>query len=147
MTWSEMIRCAACGIPKDEDDSSWFSVVEDRWHDTLKILKCDSSRTTAADMYFVCCAAHVQRLVCDWMLTGKLQCRIEPGHQLTKIEQPSELNDEVQLGELMVDREALLGAARRPEMLLAILDAIDVVLEASKGEQSMREEEELVFDA
>ena len=121
-------------------------MIEDRWHDTLKILKVDSSTLVTSDTFFLCCAAHVRELVRDWMLTGKLQCRMEPARQLASAEQRIQLEGEVQLGELMVDREALVSAARRPEMLLAVLDAIDVVLQTS-SEQSPEDEEELVFDA
>jgi hypothetical protein len=126
--------CEVCGR-QEADHSGWFLVAEDGSRDTLDVLPWDERVANQPGMCQVCCADHVQRLAASWMMP-----QTESHLQLSPPRRPPEPNLEEQgaaalLGELSINRAWIGGGAGEDQdSLLAILDAIEVVLRDPAGE-------------
>ena len=98
--------CEICGIERDKSDR-WFLLLEDRWQDTLKIIRWEPHLAPELGIQRLCCSAHLQQLVYHWMLAGSL----------TRV---------------VADRTNKAVANAQPQLLLAMLDALGAALESSE---------------
>ena len=141
--------CEICGVRKRPDSKGWFLVLENQWRDNLEILAWDPVLAAQPNMMHLCCSEHVQELVCEWM-------RPTPGQPALEGRLPDLVAGEtdafrraaLQLGQLSVDR-AMLGEDH--EHLMAVLDALEVALQAQasspKEEEDAEDARMLVYDA
>src|SRR5581483_3501736 len=65
--------CDICGIERDKSDR-WFLLLEDRWQDTLKILRWGSQLAPEFGTQRLCCSAHLQQVVCSgcWLAAWRM---------------------------------------------------------------------------
>ncbi len=141
--------CEVCGTRKRPESKGWFLVLENQWRDNLEILAWDPVLAAQPYMMHLCCSEHVQELVCEWMRPtaepAPLESRLP---DFVAGDADAFRRAALQLGTLSVDR-ALLGEDH--EHLMAVLDALEVALQAQAS--SLREEEDpesmrmLVYDA
>ena len=106
--------CEICGIERGKSDR-WFLLLEDRWQDTLKILRWEPHLAPELGIQRLCCSAHLQQLVCQWMLAGSL----------------AYVPADMPLKDLLAHKSdtPLRNIAREPEIALALLDAVNALLE------------------
>jgi hypothetical protein len=116
--------CSVCGMIKAETES-WFLLVENRWHDRLKIVRWDENAAKFDTTYHACGLAHAREFLHAWVTAGELL----PPHKMTLRPFPEEQSDEVQsIGDLSIHRHSLKNT---PEGLKSLLDAVVCAL---KGE-------------
>ncbi len=111
--------CDICGVERDKSDR-WFLLLEDRWQDTLKILRWGSQLAPEFGTQRLCCSAHLQQVVCQWMLAGSL-AHVPAGMPLKDLSAPK-------------SDTLLQNIACEPEMTLALLDVINALLENFKND-------------
>lgn len=125
--------CAICGEEPPNPGSS-FLLTENRWEDTLKVLRWSAEVSQHPAVRLACCTAHVRELVLHWMTTGSLNY---PFAQFTSAATAPQLAFESQyrsgtgrrthvLGELSVDRSSIgrifSENARSVELMLGALE-------------------------
>ena len=151
--------CSICAESKS-GQSNWFSLVEDKWLDRLKILHWNETLAAQKGMQCVCSAAHAQGLVAHWMATGSLDypfARSSPTEKRPPPRSDRKGSQEQQkvwsvppgqlIGELAVDRASLERVlVENPSALSSILEALLGALRAEPvvAEQQLREELMLV---
>ena len=130
--------CTICGVKKTAPNT-WFVVVENRWEDTLRVLRWDDELTRTVGAHAACCIAHVQELVLHWMTTSSLNYPFaKPPWLEASLGLPQgawDLKMEIDtgearvLGELAVDREAIKRVLNEsPHSLISMLGALKTAL-------------------
>ena len=129
-------RCEVCGI-EERDHSSWLLVSDQPRAHNIDILKWNEKLAQQPGICHLCCSEHVQILVSTWMMP-------DLGIPERAEEASAEESNSI-LGEFNFDRACLSGGLETDrESLLAMLDAVEVVLTSSKFEDEGRPQ---VFDA
>jgi hypothetical protein len=129
-------KCEVCGI-EERDHSKWLLVSDQpRAHD-IDILKWNEKLAEQPGICHLCCTEHMQILVSTWMMPDLGI----PEH----VEAHDSQENASMLSEFNLDRACLSsGLETDRESLLAMLDAVEMVLTSAK----FQEEEQLqVFDA
>ena len=122
--------CEVCGRQKQPSDSNWYLAAERRWHSALDIFLWDDKLAAEPDMMHLCCVEHVECLVCDWMQPGSDLYRraVTLGAEAT-LDPPDFRRTALKITELSVDRNLLSTEAGGGNNVMAIMDAIEVVLQ------------------
>ena len=157
MTQMRTYFCEVCGTRKHAGSKGWYLVLENQWRDNLEILVWDEAMAAQPEMMHFCCAEHVQQRVSEWMRPGQSDYPL-----VTHVPSPQSgsADDELiclrraalQLGRLSVDRAMLAAQSGQDrEGLMAVLDAIEAVLQTPDGSPDAEEDAEekamLAFDA
>jgi hypothetical protein len=134
MSQVQNYRCEVCGI-QERDHSNWLLVSDQPRAHNLDILKWDEKLAAQPGICHLCCANHLQALVGAWMM---------PDLGIPTAKAPADDRSDP-LNSFNFDRACLSSALETDrESLLAMLDAVEVVLQTSKAED---EEPTPIFDA
>ncbi|MBZ5567373.1 MAG: hypothetical protein LAN64_05920 [Acidobacteriia bacterium] len=126
-------KCEICGI-EDSDHSNWLLVSDQPRAHNIDIIEWDDKLAAQPGICHLCCTDHLQVLVGAWMM---------PDLGIP----PAEATDDrrAKLNTFNMDRACLSsGLETDRESMLAMLDAVEVVLQTSKLDD---EEPTTVFDA
>jgi hypothetical protein len=130
-------RCEVCGM-QEQDHSKWLLVSDrPRAHD-IDILSWDDKLAEQPGICHLCCTDHLHVLIGSWML---------PDLGIPEQDSPADTDDHgaTMMREFNFDRACLSsGLETDRESLLAMLDAVEVVLKSSGFQQ---EDKATVFDA
>ena len=130
-------KCEVCGM-QERDHSQWLLVSDQPRAHHIDILKWNDKLAEQPGICHLCCTQHVHVLVGSWMMpdlgipeaTGELDATGDEGSSI--------------LGELNLDRAWSSGLDSDRESMMAMLEAVEVVLKSS---QSQEEEQAPVYDA
>jgi hypothetical protein len=130
-------ECEVCGV-QGRDHTNWLLVSDDSRAQNIDILQWDDKLAAQPGICHLCCADHLQVLVSTWMMPD---LGIPEG---VAREAAAEHRGSL-LREFSLER-ACLGSSLETdrESLLAMLDAVEVVL---KGSATTEEEDTSAFDA
>ena len=136
MSRVQSYKCEVCGM-QELDHSRWLLVSDRPRACDIDILSWDEKLAEQPGICHVCCTEHLHALVGAWMMPDL--GIPEPSPELNAVDRASILR------EFNLDRACLSsGLQTDRESLLAVLDAVEVVLKTSGFE----EDEKLpVFDA
>jgi len=139
---STLSLCAICGHVRRRENG-WFLLMEDHWHDRLKILKWNDILAQQGGVRCACGTMHVRELVAHWMAAGSLDYPFASASAFELwinkcldrdlgCEPPiAKVRGQV-IGELAIHRESLRRALRDgSQSLSATLDALLRALETS----------------
>lgn len=148
MNKPRIYTCEICGLEKDET-GKWFLVQGAGGRDRVQVLHWEEARAQQRDMHPVCSSEHARELVARWVLSGTLCCgaqgarwRIDP----SPCTPGTEIRSWAACDSRSVDLSRLDKA--EPETLLAILDAVETVLQDKWQQLDADDEEEvLLYDA
>jgi len=135
MSRIQTYKCEVCGM-QEQDHSKWLLVSDQpRAHD-IDILSWDDKLAEQPGICHVCCTDHLHVLVGSWMM---------PDLGIPEQDAQPDAADRVEMmKEFNFDRACLSSALETDrDSLLAMLDAVEVVLKTSGFQQ----EEQPVFDA
>ena len=128
-------RCEICGI-QDPDHSNWLLVSDQPRAHNIDIIKWDDKLAAQPGICHLCCTDHLHVLVGAWMMPD---LGIPPAAEAPADDQCAKLSS------FNMDHACLSsGLETDSESLLAMLDAVEVVLQTSKVDD---EEPTPVFDA
>ena len=139
-------QCTICGNCK-EKDQTWFLITESSREDKLNIWKWNEPMAGSATVHSLCSPRHVRELIVHWMTTGCLHYPFADAYPaLRSFRRKSASNTEVredhttaeyQLGEIQVDREAIVRTLCENALSLnVILDELMMTLEDVYTENS-----------
>ena len=135
MSRVQSFKCEVCGI-EERDHSKWLLVSDQPRAHNIDILDWNEKLAEQPGICHLCCTEHVQVLVSTWMMPDLGI----PEHAAESAEKISAVLDNFNL-----DRACLSsGMETDRASLLAMLDAVEVVLSSSRFEE---EEQLQVFDA
>ena len=126
--------CEVCGQHKQPSDPNWYLAAENQWKNALDIFIWDDKLAVEPDMMHVCSAEHLECLICDWMLPGS---DLNRRAAIISSEPFSEANQfrraALRLSELSVDRSLLSTEGADPNNVMAVIDAIENVLQTCEN--------------
>jgi hypothetical protein len=136
MSQVQVYRCEVCGI-QEGDHSNWLLVSDQPRVHNIDILKWDDKLAAQPGICHICCTDHLHVLVGAWMMPD---LGIPPQPEGPEADDPSGM-----MGNFDLDRALLSsGLETDRESLLAMLDAVEVVLQGSRVHD---DEPAPVFDA
>jgi hypothetical protein len=146
MSETRAYNCEICGLAQ-RDSQGWFLVRSEHSSDRVSVLRWDERRAQHKDVHSVCSADHARELVARWVFSGTLCCgalgarwRIDSPSAVACGEPPAAPRDP-----RAVDLDHLDNAT--PGTLLAILDAVEVVLHDKLEQVEEDDQEVLLYDA
>ncbi len=136
MSRVQSYKCEVCGM-QEQDHSKWLLVSDQpRAHD-IEIVSWDDKLAEQPGICHVCCTEHLHMLVGSWMMPD-----LGIPEQVSQLDAGESLDT---MKEFNFDRACLSSALDTDrESLLAMLDAVEVVLKSSGFQQ---EDKQPVFDA
>ena|ERR1700687_741563 len=118
-------RCTICGERKkrvhNNEDHVWFLMTQNQTEDKLNIWRWNQQMAGRARVHSLCSPRHVRELIIHWMTTGCLHYPFASGppplpgsrENTTSTTFVNGTRVPFQLGELAVDRDALLHSSAR----------------------------------
>ncbi|MGZ4838344.1 MAG: hypothetical protein ACXVZR_07310 [Terriglobales bacterium] len=129
-------ECEVCGS-QERDHTNWLLVSDEPRARNIDILNWDDKLAAQPGICHVCCTDHLQVLVGRWMMPD-LGIR-------QNAEAQADAETSASLREFSLERACLSSSMETDrESLLAMLDAVEIVL---KGSGVTEEEDTSVFDA
>lgn len=146
MIQTHTCTCELCGC-EQQDSSGWYLVRSEQKRDCVSVLRWDERRAQQKDVHPVCSADHARELVARWVFSGTLCCGALGARW--RIDSPTAAACGDTHGTARdprsVDLEHLQNAT--PGTLLAILDAVEVVLHDKLEQVDHDDQEVLLYDA
>lgn len=136
MSQVQSYKCEVCGM-QDVDHSNWLLVSDEPRAHNIDILQWNDKLAAQPGICHLCCTDHLHVLVGAWMMPD---LGIQPQAEEAATDDSSEMMSKFNLDRALLSS----GLETDRESLLAMLDAVEVVMQGSKIPE---DEPATVFDA